>query len=566
MLNLFIALLQQVSVFTVLAYLFSKYSRGQLFVLADGSRRRSRAFVGSYLFFSAAAILGTYLGVHVQDALLNTRAIGAVLAGLLGGPTLGLAVGATAGLHRYSLGGFTDLACALSTTTEGLIGGFAYLWLRRQSGARPALGVLTALSVTALAECCQMLIILAVARPFGDALALVRVIGAPMILMNSIGAALFASVLVDQLQIREHAGARFVAIALDVAKDTIELLDDGLTQEGATALAKEFQRRLPVGAVAVTDRRRILAFEGLGADHHVPGHPIGSEVTYRALKDGQVRFLNGHDQRYDCPYDESCPLNSALVVPLKMGHEIVGTIKLYEPREKPFREVYRSFGEGMARLLGAQLSAAKLSEQSKLLMASELKLAQAQVNPHFLFNALNTIRAVIRMDPERGRALVGHLSDFLRSNLKRGVREVGLDEELEHVGAYLKIEEARFGPRLSVRISVPEALLSARVPSFILQPLVENAIKHGIRDLLDGGLVQISAETDADALFIRVEDNGGSYHPPADGEGLGMSLVERRIKSRYGASFGLSVQSEVESFTRVELKLPLKLPEQEDAA
>lgn len=112
----------------------------------------------------------------------------------------------------------------------------------------------------------------------------------------------------------------------------------------------------------------------------------------------------------------------------------------------------------------------------------------------FLFNALNTISAVIRREPDKARELILHLSQFFRSNLKQNVETVTLREELAHVNAYLTIEKARFSDRLDVEIAIDDALLERNVPSFTLQPLVENAIKHGTSNLLEAGKVRIYSE------------------------------------------------------------------------
>ena len=414
-----------------------------------------------------------------------------------------------------------------------------------------------AFATAVVAEVCQMTIILLIARPYVDAEALVRLIALPMISMNAIGAGLFASIVDDQRRSREQHAARYARLALEVGEKSIALLKSGLTTESAGRLAQTLRQTLPVSAVAVTDRDAVLAFEGLGADHHHVGSPIGSKETIEAVADGQVHFLNGDKNPYRCPISDTCPLSSALIVPLMVGNDVVGTIKLFEPRGRPFPEVFRSFGEGVARVMSAQLLLARLEEQRKLLLSSELKLVQAQINPHFLFNALAAIRAVIRVDPEQGRLLIGHLSDFLRSNLKAPTPDVSLSEELDHVGAYLEIEKARYGDRLTVSVDVPGELSSVRVPTFTLQPLVENAIKHGLCDEIDNGTVKISAKNDGGDVLLQVEDNGGRFvgHETSE-SGLGLSMVNRRIEGWYGPGYGTHVDCDPGELTRVTVRIP----------
>lgn len=216
----------------------------------------------------------------------------------------------------------------------------------------------------------------------------------------------------------------------------------------------------------------------------------------------------------------------------------------------------RTLGEGIAHLLSAQILAGEFEQQKQLLAQSEIKLLHAQVNPHFLFNALNTLSVVIRRNPDHARKLVLSLSTFFRKNLKRSHDVVTLSDEIEHVNAYLEIEKARFADRLSVEISLPSELMDARLPAFSLQPVVENAIKHGISQMFSHGRIRLHGQLDNNVLVLEVEDNAGLYQPRPNGDGLGMNLVDRRIKVRYGNEYGVTVISKAEEFTRIIIKLP----------
>ena len=556
MVKLLFPLIQVVSFFLLVAYVYCKSPAYRL--------RRSEALGGGqkvalFLFFALISIGGTYMGVKVQGAIANARAIGPVLAGLIGGPALGLGVGLVSGLHRYSLGGFTALACGLSTTVEGLIGGLAGLALRRSASHERALSPLTAGLTMLLAEVVQMAIILAVARPFADAWALVRVIGLPMILANSCGAALFMSILRDRLNIYDLAGNASTARTLRIADRTLELLAKGFTPDVAPRLAAIIQEETGVGAVAVTDRERVLAFTGLGSEHHRPGTAIMSESTRRAITQGEVVFLDGIRESYRCSLQDGCPLGSVLVVPMLVGRDVIGTIKLYEKAHKRFLSINRTLGEGLVDLLAGQLARAHFQEQKELLVLAELKLAHAQINPHFLFNSLATIQAIMREEPGRARALVSHLADFFRMNLKRSPEMSTLQEELAHVNAYLEIEKARFEDQLTVRMEVDPQLLQLKVPTFTLQPLIENAIKHGIAEMLEPGTALVRIYRNGACARIDIEDNAGTYKAGtagAGGLGMGMGIVDRRIRSLLKGG-GLSVHCEPDVLTRVSFEIPV---------
>lgn len=550
------SLMQQMCVYLVIAYLLSKTP---LFDPLMQVTAHLPDKLVCYLVFSGFCVMGTYLGFQIEGAIANTRAIGAVLGGMLGGPAVGFAVGLTGGLHRYTLGGFTDSACAVSTMVEGLIGGGVNLYLLRRHRADRLLDPILVFVTTLIAEILQMLIILAMARPFDHAARLVAHIAAPMVLTNAVGAALFMRLILDRRDMLEKYSIAFSAKALRIAERSVGVLMQGFNEVNCTRMASIIQEETGVGAVAITDCENLLGFVGVGADHHLPGTPISSPHTFYAIAHNEVVYADGATIPYSCSVSKDCKLGSSLVIPLRgEGNRVFGTIKLYEPKRKFFSSLNRTLGEGIARLLSHFLLAGTLEEQKRLLAQSEIKLLQAQINPHFLFNALNTLAAVIRRDPEEARKIVHYLSTFFRKSLKRPSTEATLNDEIEHVEAYLRIELARFADRLNVTIDVPEALRPLHLPAFTLQPIVENAIKHGISQMLEPGRITITAERLDDTLRIVVEDSAGLYRPVAGSDGLGLNLVDRRIKIRHGSSFGVNVSCEPDHWTRVGIDLPLE--------
>ncbi len=546
-------LIQQLSVYLLIAYMLSK-TRIFDSVFSGAPEWPQRAVI--YVVFSGFCILGSYLGLQMMDAIVNTRAIGAVLGGLLGGPVVGVLVGATGGLHRYTLGGFTDLACGLSTVAEGLLGGMMHLYLRQARQPQMIFNPLVPLGITMIAGFAQMGIILAVAEPFDRAKTLVEAIAGPMILCNAVGAALFMMIIRDRRNMFERFGNIFSTRALRIAESAVPLSVSDLNPASAAHIAETIHRETGVGAVSITDRHRILAFVGTGDDHHKPGKPVISDITRQAIETNKVVFADGVEIPYQCPMRDDCPLGSAVAIPLSREGEVLGTIKLYEPRGKLFLNINKTMGEGIARLLSSQILTGRIEQQKTLLVQSELKLIQAQVNPHFLFNTLNTIAAVTRQDAEKARHLLLHLSNFFRKNLKRDADVATLQEELDHVQSYLEIEKARFADRLTIHVDVDARLLCFPVPTFTLQPLVENAIKHGANTLLGGAAIRILGSIVGDHVVLVVEDNAGAYTGTEDNGGHGMRLVDRRLKSLYGELSGLDVACEPHLYTRICIRLP----------
>jgi len=555
--ELIFSLLQQLSVYLVIAYLLSKTPLFMPLTMLSG---RLSHHIACYVVFSLFCILGTYFGLAIENAIANTRAIGAVMGGLLGGPVVGFAVGLTGGAHRYAMGGFTDLACAVSTTAEGLLGGLVHLYFMRRGLVDKIFNPLLAFVVLLVAEVMQMSIILLIAQPYQQALRLVETIALPMMIANSVGAALFMSIIQDRKTIYEKYSTAFSSKALSIAERTIGILNSGFNQENTRKIAEIIYQETGVGAVSITDRDKIMAFIGIGADHHLPGTKISSVHTRQAIENGELIFADGYEVAYQCSLQRSCKLGAALIIPLLGGeNQVLGTIKLYEPKQKLLSSLNLSLGEGLAKLLSNQILNSRYLEQQTLLSQAELRLLQAQVNPHFLFNALNTISAVIRKDPDKARQLIQHLSQFFRRNLKQNMESVPLKSELAHIHAYLEIEHARFSDRLTVNIDIDDDLLTQLVPSFTLQPLVENAIKHGTSTLLENGEINITGIVEGQVALLKVVDNAGTYclNGKAQEVGLGLQIVDKRLKNRFGEQYGLTMFCEAGNTTSAEIRFPL---------
>lgn len=181
---------------------------------------------------------------------------------------------------------------------------------------------------------------------------------------------------------------------------------------------------------------------------------------------------------------------------------------------------------------------------------TELKALRAQVNPHFLFNSMNSIHALMGTSTEAARKMCLQLADFLRSSLKTETTDqVPLQRELSLARNYLEVEQVRFGKRLEIDIQATEEMQAHLVPPLLLQPLVENAVVHGIAHLLDGGVVDIRVKTHEDRLQICVKNPVAEDRPPSNGEGVGLNNVEARLINQYGEKAGLKVVADKKNFS-----------------
>jgi two-component system LytT family sensor kinase len=202
----------------------------------------------------------------------------------------------------------------------------------------------------------------------------------------------------------------------------------------------------------------------------------------------------------------------------------------------------------------------RLEEQEKLLMTARIEALSSQINPHFLFNALNSISSLIRSNPETARVLIAKLSSLLRHRLKSRDHFVTLREELESIDQYLDIEVVRFGPQLRVDKQIAPDTLGVVVPSMILQPLIENSIKHGLTAKIGGGTVSIRSFREAGHVAIEVADDGQGMTADqlrdAMTAGIGLSNVDERLRVTYGETCRLNLSSTVGVGTCARIEIP----------
>ena len=203
------------------------------------------------------------------------------------------------------------------------------------------------------------------------------------------------------------------------------------------------------------------------------------------------------------------------------------------------------------------------------LVEAQLKTLQAELHPHFLFNTLHAISTLVHRDPEAADRMISRLSDLLRITFQRsGEARVSLKEEIEFLQKYLEIEQTRFQDRLSVRVEIDPDALDAEVPRMILQPLVENAIKHGIGTRVEGGCVQITAAREGERLWMQIRDNGGGLQGGivrALNKGVGLSNTRARLDCLYGGQHQL-VFSDQRGGLGVRIEIPYTRAAAADAA
>jgi two-component system, LytTR family, sensor kinase len=223
------------------------------------------------------------------------------------------------------------------------------------------------------------------------------------------------------------------------------------------------------------------------------------------------------------------------------------------------------FSHAVAYYREAQERSVSASRLEARLAEAQLQALQRQLHPHFLFNTLNAISALMHRDVEAADQMLMKLSDLLRMALDQpGVQEVALKDELDFLGKYLEIEQARFGDRLTVRFDVDPVTLDAQVPNLLLQPLVENSIRHAIAARVEGGLIEIRARHSRDDLILEVRDNGPgltSPRPQQSGAGVGLANTRSRLEHLYGARQRLQFEQPAGGGLAVIVTIPFRSDE-----
>ncbi|HAK47324.1 MAG TPA: histidine kinase [Spirochaeta sp.] len=556
MIHILQTLVNQIGLVAFLAIIVSqsKYVRRNL-------AKRKRNFKDQILlvlFFSTFGIISTYMGVPVNGAIANSRVVGVFVAGLIGGPVVGLLSGIVAGLHRWAIdiGGFTAFACMLSTILEGLLGG-----LLKKSLQKAETKWLFAIVAGAAAEMMQMIIILIIVRPVEDAISLVSIIALPMIVANSLGIGIFIAIIESVKKEYERVAANQAELVLDIASKTLQYFRKGFNKETAHATAKIVLENTDLDAVSFTDKDGLLAFIGGGSDWKKYDDSFMSETCKKVIK--QKKIIIVESMKEIDSFAEGDKLNSAVFVPIMQDAEVIGILKLYREEQNAIKPVDIMLGKGLCELFATQIELSKIEEQIKLVDQAELKALQAQINPHFLFNAINTIVSLVRTDPEKARELLQYLSLFFRNNVQVDKEEVSIHKEIEHIRSYLEIEKARFGNKLKVDFSVPPSI-DCKIPPLLLQPIVENAVKHGVMVRRNGGKIKVSAKSDRRGVTITVKDNGVGIEKDRlsnllnddDSENSALINISKRLNIKYGDAAKLDINSKFGSGTAVILRIP----------
>jgi len=372
-------------------------------------------------------------------------------------------------------------------------------------------------------------------------------------LLGALGAAIYG---VARLRARRGiatATQRATYEVLHTAGQAAEPLSAGLSPASAGKAVRHLRALIGAAGLALTDTGSVLAFDGYG-DHHKDQILAAAA---RAMSTGRATVLAPGELPCDML---DCEIGGAVVVPLRRDGALAALSD--GPPAPGLVQAARETGQWVA----AQLGLAELEGSRGRLARAEVRALRAQISPHFIYNALTAIASFVRTDPERARELILEFAEFTRYSFRAHGEFTTLAEELRSIDRYLTIERARFGERLQVRLEIAPEVLPVGLPFLCLQPLVENAVRHGLSRKPGVGTVTIIAHDAGAECHLTIEDDGVGMDPAVLGSGtedagdagqhVGLSNVDERLRAAFGDQFGLVVETAPGAGTKVSMRIP----------
>ncbi|WP_460288607.1 LytS/YhcK type 5TM receptor domain-containing protein [Clostridium sp. CTA-7] len=495
--------------------------------LKENYERKDYAII--CIVFSIFAVFANYTGVDVEGSLVNVRTITIVSGGVIFGPLVGIVTGVVSGLHRYliDINGITSIPCLISSIISGIVSGYINKKIKRKY--RWIAGIAAGM----LSETITMILILILSKPHLLGVDIVSKIAIPMILGQiSVG---FIVLLVQSVaDDKEKIAAKQAKLALDIANKTLPYFRN-INSDSLNKICNIIMDDIEADAVSITDKKNILAYVGVGEENYNIGHEIITEVTKEAIKSGRIVIKNDNLE------DKGAMLKSAIVIPLEEKNEVIGALKIYYRKEHKITYSLQSLAVGLSQIISTLMEISKIEQIKEMANKSEIKALQTQINPHFLFNALNAITSSIRIDPDKARDLIINLASYLRYNLELNGEFIDIKKELKQVKDYIEIEKARFGNKLNIIYDIDD--VDIKIPSLSIQPLVENAIVHGILKDKGTGTISISVKKCDERVKISITDSGIGisegiieriYSDTMPENKIGLYNVHLRLKLIYG--------------------------------
>lgn len=480
--------------------------------------------------FSLFALFSTYSGINVEGSLVNVRVIAIMAGGILFGPWVGIITGIIAGVHRYliDIDGITSVPCLITSIIAGISAGYINLKVKKEQRWRA--GILGGM----LCESLTMLLIVLWAKPTELGLDIVSKIALPMIL-GTVCIGLIVLLVQSVEDEKEVIAARQAKLALDIARKTLPYFRN-INSETLATICDIIRQDIKADAVAITDTHQVMAYVGVGEEAYPIGREGLSRVTRESIRHGKIIIKNNLEN------PATPQIHSQLVIPLWEKGEVSGALKIYYCHAHQITNTLKVMAVGLSQIISTQMEVSRIEHLRQMADKAEMRALQSKINPHFLFNALNAISSSIRINPDTARQLIINLSRYLRYNLELNDELIDIRKELHQIQDYIAIEQARFGAKLTVIYDIDDDI-SVRIPSLLIQPLVENAIVHGIQPCKGKGVVVIAVKDQGARVKISVKDTGNGINQEVidrvarnemPGHNIGLLNVHHRVSLLYG--------------------------------
>ena len=345
---------------------------------------------------------------------------------------------------------------------------------------------------------------------------------------------------------------------LHTAAQASEHLREGLTPAGAAKASRHLRSLLRCDVFVMTDDAAVLAWDG---SRTMP--PAVMEFIHQVLESGRTQIF----RRAALERAGAAELGELVVSPVRVDQRVIGTVGAFAPDVNA--GLVRATNE-VAGWVSTQVELAELDSSRRLLIEAEVRALRAQISPHFIYNSLNAIASFINTDPARARELVVEFADFTRYSFRRHGDFTTVAEELRSIDRYLLLERARFGDRLEVTLEIGPEVLSTVIPFLSLQPLVENAVRHGLESKDGTGHITITAHDAGACAEVTIEDDGVGIDPDhlrsvlaghTDGVHVGLRNVDSRLRQVYGDDHGLVIDTAPGAGTLITMRVPKSQPE-----
>lgn len=516
--------------------------------------------------FSNEQIVNRYLLITADDEMivLNLSVIVIAIAGLWGGIFVGVMIGLFSGIYYLIIGGQDSIIFTIAAFLIGIIYGLLRKYLFKEQLIRPIYAFLTGFIPAFI---CLLLIMIFMNNEFSSTF--LFSVGIPYILVVGTAISIFTSII--HIAFKEEGNEIVLATnqVFEISEEALPIFKYNTRKERSDAIANLLYERLNISGIVITKEDEIIATKGINPNLYKPGERLKSKKAKEALRTQKLQTVYFKHEPYY--HEKFFPYEAALIVPIHEPNDKVGLIKLFYKKEIQISPVCKVIAQGIGQLFSIHLKVHAAEKLKAHILDAELRNLQAQINPHFLFNTLHLISSLFRVNPLKARMITIQLAHFMRFNLEITERSlISLKEEWAHLKAYTDIVDARFSNRIKVNYHIDYHLNFANIfiPPSTIQPIVENSIQHGLKEITSDGEINIRIEGKGERVMISVTDNGIGFNdtaikqviykerPKNNYSGIGLYNVNHRLTNLLDPEAKLHIENIPSGGSKVSFSIP----------